>query len=146
MEKRISYDEFMSVKRVAQACNPLMVKRDRIKKQLDKLQTEFDCYDTQINALQAGIRQIIGFPVEQLVKKVIEPTLDDNGNPVLNKEGNPVKTTKYVPTDMVTYDKETKQYVITVEDEVPDNCPPVIDTAKEPDSPDSITTDTPEFE
>ena len=28
MEKRISYDQFQSVKRVAQACNPLIVKRD----------------------------------------------------------------------------------------------------------------------
>ena len=26
MEKRISFDQFQSVKRVAQACNPLMVK------------------------------------------------------------------------------------------------------------------------
>ena len=35
MEKRISYDEFQSVKRVAQACNPLIMKREKIKAKIE---------------------------------------------------------------------------------------------------------------
>lgn len=35
MEKRISFDQFQSVKRVAQACNPLMVKREKIKAKIE---------------------------------------------------------------------------------------------------------------
>lgn len=117
MEKRISYDEFMSAKRVAQACNPLTVKRNKVAAKIAELQKEYDSYDTQISALEAGIKTIIGFRVQEIVKKVIEPQLDNNGNPVLSKDGKPVKVTKYVPTDIVTYDKEHKQYIITTPDE-----------------------------
>lgn len=111
MEKRISFDEFQSVKRVAQACNPLKVKRDKVMDKINALQAEYKSYDTQISALEAGIKSIIGFRTEELVKKVIEPGVDKNG-----KE---TKTTKYVPTDIVTYDKDHKQYVINILDEVP---------------------------
>lgn len=110
MEKRISFDQFQSVKRVAQACNPLIVKRDKVKAKIEKLAEEYKAYDTQVAALEAGIKSIIGFRVEELVTKVIEPSLDKNG-----KE---VKITKYVPTNIVTYDKNAKQYVITVPDPV----------------------------
>lgn len=109
MEKRISFDEFQSVKRVAQACNPLKVKRDKVMDKINALQAEYKSYDTQISALEAGIKSIIGFRTEELVKKVIESGLDKNG-----KE---TKTTKYVPTDIVTYDKDHKQYVINIPDE-----------------------------
>lgn len=107
MEKRISFDEFQSVKRVAQACNPLMVKRDKVKKQIEKLAADYHKYDAQISSLEAGIKQVVGFRVEELVKKVIEDGVDVNGNPK--------KTTKYLPTSIVSYDTDKKQYVITVE-------------------------------
>lgn len=108
MKKSISFDEFQSVKRVAQACNPLKVKRDKVQAKIEALQAEYNAYDTQISALEAGIKSIIGFRTEELVKKIIVPGTDKNG-----KE---IKTTKYVPTDIVTYDKDKKQYVITVPD------------------------------
>lgn len=111
MEKRISFDEFQSVKRVAQACSPLKVKRDKVMDKINALQAEYKSYDTQISALEAGIKSIIGFRTEELVKKVIESGLDKNG-----KE---TKATKYVPTDIVTYDKDHKQYVINIPDEEP---------------------------
>lgn len=111
MKKSISFDEFQSVKRVAQACNPLKVKRDKVQAKIEALQAEYNAYDTQISALEAGIKSIIGFRTEELVKKVIESGLDKNG-----KE---TKTTKYVPTDIVTYDKDHKQYVISIPDEEP---------------------------
>ena len=106
MEKRISFDQFQSVKRVAQACNPLMVKREKIKAKIEALAKEYKDYDTQIASLEAGIKQVVGFRVEELVKKVIEPGVDANGQPK--------KTTKYLPTDIVSYDEKHKQYVITI--------------------------------
>lgn len=109
MEKRISFDQFQSVKRVAQACNPLVVKRDKIREKIEKLQAEYNDYDTQVASLEAGIKQVIGFRVEELVKKVIEPGIDANGQPK--------KTTKYLPTDIVSYDEEKKQFVITTPDD-----------------------------
>lgn len=109
MEKRISFDQFQSVKRVAQACNPLMVKREKIKAKIEALTKEYKDYDTQIASLEVGIKQVVGFRVEELVKKVIEPGIDANGQPK--------KTTKYLPTDIVSYDEKHKQYVITITDE-----------------------------
>lgn len=109
MEKRISFDQFQSVKRVAQACNPLMVKREKIKAKIEALAKEYKDYDTQIASLEAGIKQVVGFRVEELVKKVIEPGIDNNGQPK--------KTTKYLPTDIVSYDEKHKQYVITISDD-----------------------------
>lgn len=109
MEKRISFDQFQSVKRVAQACNPLMVKREKIKAKIKALAKEHKDYDTQIASLEAGIKQVVGFRVEELVKKVIEPGVDANGQPK--------KTTKYLPTDIVSYDEQHKQYVIHIPDD-----------------------------
>ena len=109
MEKRISYSQFQSVKSVAKACDPLMVKRDKLKAKLDAIYEEYNNLSTQVSALEAGILQIIGFHVDDLVKKVIETSQDKNG-----KE---VKITKYLPTEIVSYDKDSKQYIISVPDE-----------------------------
>lgn len=117
MEKRISYDSFMSVKRVAQACNPFYAKRAKARAQVEKYAKEYNELDTQISSLEAGIKQITGFRVEELVKKVIEPAVKEDGTPMVNADGKQIKVTKYLPTDIVTYDKEHKQYVITVPDE-----------------------------
>ena len=105
MEKRISFYEFQSVKRVAQACDPLARKRDRVKSQIEKLAEEYKSYDMQIKALEAGVTKVLGLNVESLVKKVMEP--DAKGN----------KVTKYLPTDRVRYDESAKQYIITIDDE-----------------------------
>lgn len=112
MEKRISFDQFQSVKRVAQACNPLMVKREKIKAKIEALAKEYKDYDTQIASLEAGIKQVVGFRVEELVKKVIEPGVDANGQPK--------KTTKYLPTDIVSYDENKKQFIVSIPDNDPE--------------------------
>lgn len=111
MEKRISYSQFQSVKSVAKACDPLIVKKNKLKTKLDTIQEEYNNLSTQVSALEAGVLQIIGFHVDDLVKKVIETSQDKNG-----KE---VKITKYLPTEIVSYDKDSKQYIISVPDENP---------------------------
>ena len=115
MKKRISFDQFQSVKRVAQACNPLMVKREKIKAKIEALNKEYNDYDTQIASLEAGIKQVVGFRVEELVKKVIEPGVDVNGQPK--------KTTKYLPTDIVSYDETKKQFIVSIPDNDPEEEP-----------------------
>lgn len=116
MEKRISYDQFMAVKRVAQAVNPLITKRNKAKEAMDKAQADYDSFNAQVEGLQSGIKQYVGFDVEQLVKKVIEPAVNEDGTPKTDKNGKTLKVTKYVPTDIVSYDKENRQYIITVPD------------------------------
>lgn len=134
MEKRISYSQFQSVKCVAKACDPLISKRSKLKEKLDKLAKEYEDCNTQIQSLEAGIVSVIGFPVDKLVKKVIEPGIDVNGMPK--------KTTKYLPTDIVSYDEKHKQYIISV-DETPCS-PDTPTTPTEPTAPqtESVTEDT----
>lgn len=127
MEKRISFDQFQSVKRVAQACNPLMVKREKIKAKIEALNKEYNDYDTQIASLEAGIKQVVGFRVEELVKKVIEPGVDANGQPK--------KTTKYLPTDIVSYDENKKQFIVSIPDNDPEEEPKSISESEETASP-----------
>lgn len=117
MEKRISYDQFMAVKRVAQAVNPLITKRNKAKEAMDKAQADYDSFSAQVEGMQLGIKQYVGFDVEQLVKKVIEPAVNEDGTPKTDKNGKTLKVTKYVPTDIVSYDRENRQYVITIPDE-----------------------------
>lgn len=125
MEKRISYSQFQSVKSVAKACDPLIVKRDKLKEKIDALQLEYDSLNGQVSALEAGILQIIGFHVSDLVKKVMETSQD--------KSGKEYKTTKYVPTDIVSYDQNHKQYVISIPDtEVTDAVNTAVDKCKDP--------------
>ena len=146
MEKRISYSQFQSVKCVAKACDPLISKRAKLKEKIDKLTAEYDGCDTQIKSLEAGIVTVIGFPVDMLVKKVIEPGVDVNGLPK--------KTTKYLPTDIVSYDEKHKQYIISVDDTpCTPNTPTTPTEPTEPTSPqteniteDTMPVDTPVFE
>ena len=116
MKKIITVQQYRSAVRVAQACDPFITKKNSIKAKIDKLQEEYDFYDGQVAAMDAGIRKVIGFPVEMLIKKVIIPGTDSNGKAT--------KTTKYVSTDIVTYDEEQKKYIITTPDEeAADNAP-----------------------
>ena len=109
MEKRISYSEFKSVKSVAKSCDPMITKRNKLKAKIEELAKEYKSCDDYISTLEAGVVKIIGFRVEELVKKVMEPGVDNNGQPK--------KTTKYLPTDIVSYDEKHKQYVITISDD-----------------------------
>lgn len=109
MEKRISYSEFQSVKSVAKSCDPMITKRNKLKAKIEELAKEYKSCDDYISTLEAGVVKIVGFRVEELVKKVIEPGVDNNGQPK--------KTTKYLPTDIVSYDEKHKQYVITISDD-----------------------------
>lgn len=99
MEKRISYQQFQQVKSAAKMIDPLQRKLKPIEAKIKALAEEYKGYQGQIESLEEGIVKFVGFHVSDLVKKVI-----DN------------KVTKYIPTDIVSYDTQHKQYVITVED------------------------------
>jgi len=111
MEKRISYSQFQQVKSAAKMIDPNMRKIEALKKKVMPLVTEMKQYQALNDSLEEGIVKVIGFHVYDLVKKVIEPT------GTVDKLGKPIKVTKYLPTDIVSYDEQKKEYVITLPDE-----------------------------
>ena len=113
MEKRISYSQFQQVKAAAKMINPNICKIESLKKKIEPLAEEIESLQTLNASLEEGIVKIIGFHVYDLVKKVIEPT------GTTDKAGKPIKVTKYLPTDIVSYDEQKKEYVITIPDEEP---------------------------
>lgn len=108
MEKRISYSQFQQVKSAAKMIDPLQKKMASLMVKMRKVAEEYKENETQVKALEEGIVRILGFHVSDLVKKVIESGVDGKGNPI--------KTTKYLPTDIVSYDSNKKQYVIQMPD------------------------------
>lgn len=115
MEKRIKYSQFQQVKNAAKMIDPLKRKMAPLKKKVEALVTELKGYQTQIDALEAGIVQVIGFHVDDLVRKVIEPTGKTDAN------GKPIMQTKYIPTGIVSYDEQHKEFVITTPDDPNEN-------------------------
>ena len=111
MEKRISYSQFQQVKSAAKMMDPNMRKIESLMNKIKPLEEEIKTLQSLNNALEEGIVKVIGVPVYQLVKKVIEPT------GAVGKDGKPIKVTKYLPTDAVSYDEQKKQYVIQIADD-----------------------------
>jgi predicted transcriptional regulator len=118
MEKRISYSQFQQVKSAAKMMDPNMRKIEALKKKIMPLVEEMKALHSLNNSLEEGIVRVIGIPVYQLVKKVIEPT------GAVGKDGKPIKVTKYLPTDAVSYDEQKKQYVIQIADDEETIVPP----------------------
>lgn len=123
MEKRISYSQFQQVKSAAKMMDPNMRKIESLKNKIMPLVNEMKQLQALNDSLEEGIVKIVGLPVYDLVKKVIEPT------GAVGKDGKPVKVTKYLPTDIVTYDEQKKQYVITVADAAGAVVPPTTENA-----------------
>ena len=118
MEKRISYSQFQQVKSAAKMMDPNMRKIESLMNKIKPLEEEIKTLQSLNNALEEGIVKVIGVPVYQLVKKVIEPT------GAVGKDGKPIKVTKYLPTDAVSYDEQKKQYVIQIADDEETIVPP----------------------
>ena len=126
MEKRISYFEYQNAVSVAKIIDPMVRERAKAQEQYDKLVDQHNtlmakveqkaaalqALDSEIEKYQSGIVKYIGFPVTDLVQKVMVPT----GK--MTPEGKPAMTAEFKPTDKVKYDEATKEYIITVPDEV----------------------------
>ena len=162
MKKRIQFFHFQSVKAVAKAIDPylrtletlknktLALKEEFVEKQAKlmkefdekaaKIKQEYDACKTQIDALEAGVFQVTGHHVEELVKKVIEPTGKTDA-----KTGKPLKVTKFVATDIVTYDEKTNEFIISTPDEEPE-CPTPEEPVVEQNAASELPFDAPEEE
>ena len=139
--KVISVREFASIKKMAQIVNPLVSKKRTIMKKIAALTAEIEGpegLDIQIAGMEAGIKaKFLGLGTEQLVRKVVSPAVREDGTPILDaKTGKQLTKTTYEPTDILKYDKEHNNYILTVTDEegqsvVEDDDTSTIEVAKE---------------
>ena len=118
MEKRISYSQFQQIKSAAKMMDPNVRKIETLTKKIIPLAEEIKTIKELNSALEEGIVKTFGFHVSDLVKKVIEPT------GTMGKDGKPIKVTKYLPTDIVTYDDQKKEFVVTIPDDETHIVPP----------------------
>ena len=119
--KVISVREFASIKKMAQIVNPLVSKKRTIMKKIAALTAEIEGpegLDIQIAGMEAGIKaKFLGLGTEQLVRKVVSPAIREDGTPILDaKTGKQLTKTTYEPTDVLKYDKEHNNYILTVTD------------------------------
>lgn len=126
MQRRISVTEFRAIKRIAQAVNPLVVKKNKLKGQIEELVREYKSYEQQIEGMEGGVRNLTdgAYNSEDLIQKIIEP----NGK--FDKDGKALKDTKYLPTDKLVYDDITKAWFINMPEPEPvtENEPEMADT------------------
>ena len=120
--KVISVRDFASIKKMAQIVNPLVSKKRTIMKKIAALTAEIEGpegLDIQIAGMEAGIKaKFLGLGTEQLVRKVVSPAVREDGTPILDaKTGKQLTKTTYEPTDVLKYDKEHNNYILTVTDE-----------------------------
>ena len=120
--KVISVRDFASIKKMAQIVNPLVSKKRTIMKKIAALTAEVEGpegLNIQIAGMEAGIKaKFLGLGTEQLVRKVVSPAVREDGTPILDaKTGKQLTKTTYEPTDVLKYDKEHNNYILTVTDE-----------------------------
>lgn len=88
--KEFSKFEIATIKRTAQSVASMVIKKNKIKAQLDELQAEYDQLATMQEQYEAPIKTMTGgYTTEDLVERVVENT----GK--VDKEGRSIKQTKY---------------------------------------------------
>lgn len=88
--KEFSKFEIATIKRTAQSVASMVIKKNKIKAQLDEMQAEYDQLATMQEQYEAPIKTMTGgYTTEDLVERVVENT----GK--VDKEGRPIKQTKY---------------------------------------------------
>lgn len=88
--KEFSKFEIATIKRTAQSVASMVIKKNKIKAQLDELQAEYNQLATMQEQYEAPIKTMTGgYTTEDLVERVVE----DTGK--VDKEGRPIKQTKY---------------------------------------------------
>lgn len=105
--KKLTIRNFAAIKRIAQNVNPLVVKKNRMLAQAKKILLEVKEIEEEIKGYEAGVVALTGgYQSEALVTKVVE----DTGK--VDKDNAPIKVTKYIPTNLVTFNEEENCYYV----------------------------------
>ena len=105
--KKLTIRNFAAIKRIAQNVNPLVVRKNRMLAQAKKILLEVKEIEEEIKGYKTNIITLTGgYQSEALVTKVVE----DTGK--VDKDNNPIKVTKYIPTNLVTFNEEENCYYV----------------------------------
>ena len=127
----LSTRKWATIKKTAQIVQPNVAKKQRLEAQIADLQNQLAEANASIAEWDGAIVRMTGYSSEQLIKRVVEPSGKTDAN------GKPLTITKWVPTEIVSFNEETNTYVIA---DIPTDggseaAAPAGDTAPEVESP-----------
>ena len=110
----LSTRKWATIKKTAQIVQPNVAKKQRLEAQIADLQNQLAEANAAIAEWDGAIVRMTGYSSEQLIKRVVEPSGKVDAN------GKPLTTTKWVPTEIVSFNAETNTYVIADMSVTPD--------------------------
>ena len=102
----LSTRKWATIKKTAQIVQPNVAKKQRLEAQIANLQNQLAEANTAIAEWDGAIVRMTGYSSEQLIKRVVEPSGKVDAN------GKPLTITKWIPTEIVSFNEETNTYVI----------------------------------
>lgn len=93
--KTVTAKQLAAIKRVAMNVYPTYDKMQKVEDKMRELQAKYDELKNQIDLDEMGVKTMTGYSVMDLIDKVSDTT-----------------PTKYVPSDMLKFNEETKVYEI----------------------------------
>ena len=102
----LSTRKWATIKKTAQIVQPNVAKKQRLEAQIANLQNQLAEANAAIAEWDGAIVRMTGYSSEQLIRRVVEPSGKVDAN------GKPLTITKWVPTEIVSFNEETNTYVI----------------------------------
>ena len=102
----LSTRKWATIKKTAQIVQPNVAKKQRLEAQIANLQNQLAEANAAIAEWDGAIVRMTGYSSEQLIKRVVEPSGKVDAN------GKPLTITKWVPTELVSFNAENNTYVI----------------------------------
>ena len=102
----LSTRKWATIKKTAQIVQPNVAKKQRLEAQIADLQNQLAEANASIAEWDGAIVRMTGYSSEQLIKRVVEPSGRTDAN------GKLLTITKWVPTELVSFNEETNTYVI----------------------------------
>ena len=102
----LSTRKWATIKKTAQIVQPNVAKKQRLEAQIADLQNQLAEANAAIAEWDGAIVRMTGYSSEQLIKRVVEPS----GKVDVNSK--PLTITKWIPTELVSFNAETNTYVI----------------------------------
>jgi hypothetical protein len=130
----LSTRKWATIKKTAQIVQPNVAKQAKLIAKIKELQEELEVVTSAIDDWDNAIKKMTGYSSAMLVKRVVEPT------DKTDKDGRVLSITKWVPSELVTFDEEKNTYYVA------DNTIATPDECHEAVCDDTVAEEAPEVE